>query len=751
MKQTAAIPSSRLRHHLLPSIRLLIWLAVISLAQPFAALAQTTTPAPLPPAAQEAMEIGIIAAQQQEFLLAIRNFQDARKIAPAAPILFFNLGLAESKIAGRELRAMTWFGAYLEASPGAANAAAVREQIKVLDIKNQGSLARLIRGAEDAAKQFGEPNNSDRKSALRTVAKLWAKSGDIEMAKQIAVSLVDSVYTGGAQADITWVQAKMGDFAGALKTADAAAGYKDNAMNYVATAQREAGELAGALQTTGYIQDASTRGWAQKYIAEEQAKAGDFGGSLKTAELIGNASAKSRALSAVAKLQMAAGNTAAAVETAGRIQDIVHKGETQRLIAAAQMNAGNSAGAIQTANGIQDAAQKDWAQLDIVEAQIAARDITMAIQTASRMQDTGLKGAAQRYIAKAQAAAGAYGTAFQTADQIQHAREKSVALGIVLKAQAKAGDAAGVQKTVDRMRQAGSLSSQGLRDIAEAQALTGDIAGAKKTADSIPAHKPVGGFEVTDYTHKGIALLAIVKTQVQSGDIAGAQKTLDSIQAVSATNEVRSQVPFNDYRSSAQQVIGVAQAMGGDIASAQLTASATIYAIDKNHILQAIVDEQIRTEDVASATRTAELITGDYQKGRAQKAIAAAQAKAGDIAGAQRTADSIQDTGWKVSAQNAMAAAQPNPGTAVSSSAKPRPPAPTTPPAAPAPSPTVDLWITKNDALLNAPVFLSLDTYLKSLPADNAQKIFNGISDAAEKIADARYVITKMLKQQAKR
>jgi len=83
----------------------------------------------LPPDAQEAMKNGIIAAKQQDYLLAARYFQDARKIAPDSPEIFFNLGLAESKIPGRELRAIAWFGAYLASTTNAPNAAAVKDQI----------------------------------------------------------------------------------------------------------------------------------------------------------------------------------------------------------------------------------------------------------------------------------------------------------------------------------------------------------------------------------------------------------------------------------------------------------------------------------------------------------------------------------------------------------------------------------------------------------------------------------------------
>jgi|CXWL01.1.fsa_nt_gi tetratricopeptide (TPR) repeat protein len=138
---TAALPLIRSPHGTVPTLRGLLHLLLVtvclSFAQPFGALAQTNAPAPLPPAAQEALDKGIIAAKVPDYLLAIRYFEEARKLAPAAPVIYLNLGIAESKILSRELRAMAWFGAYLAAYPNAPNAAAVNEQIAVLDVRNQ--------------------------------------------------------------------------------------------------------------------------------------------------------------------------------------------------------------------------------------------------------------------------------------------------------------------------------------------------------------------------------------------------------------------------------------------------------------------------------------------------------------------------------------------------------------------------------------------------------------------------------------
>ena len=86
-----------------------------------------------------------------DYPLAVHYFEAARKAAPEAPVVFLNLGIAESKMPGRELRAIAWFGAYLAAYPDAANAAAVREQIAALDVRNQSNVSRLIKTMQEAA------------------------------------------------------------------------------------------------------------------------------------------------------------------------------------------------------------------------------------------------------------------------------------------------------------------------------------------------------------------------------------------------------------------------------------------------------------------------------------------------------------------------------------------------------------------------------------------------------------------------
>jgi tetratricopeptide (TPR) repeat protein len=137
----------------------------------------------LPPDAQEAVDKGVIAAKQQEWEIAIKSFQEARKLAPNAPEVFYNLGLAESKIPGRELRAISWFAAYLAVIPNAPNAAKVEAKIKELDETSKNNIYRLIGKMQNLANELNY--------RLDPVADLWAHAGNADEAIQISKSVAD--------------------------------------------------------------------------------------------------------------------------------------------------------------------------------------------------------------------------------------------------------------------------------------------------------------------------------------------------------------------------------------------------------------------------------------------------------------------------------------------------------------------------------------------------------------------------------
>ena len=385
-------------------------LVYLSLALPAVALAQTsaptTVPAPHSADAKEAINKGILAARQQDYPLAIRYFQDARKIAPDAPEIYFDLGLAESKIPGRELRAIAWFGAYLAANPNASNAAAVNDQILALDVKSRSDVIHLIKSIQDQDQEVPIPEvpgfpafvQDIKANRLEEVAKLWASVGDFAAALKVANLIQEnqhkSGYKSGTLSDIAEFQVKAGDIAGALKTSAAALKIANNisdadlmlylkslAQPNIARALMKSGDiasaqntLAAALKGTNQIRAAEERSETQTDLAvvaiEVRVKAGDIAGARNT--------------------------VATALETADQIQDAAEKSDAQLNIAEAQVVAGDIAGAqntlaaaLETADQIQGNSKSDH-QVSIALAPPVVSVITAADWVAKLDNPAGL-------------------------------------------------------------------------------------------------------------------------------------------------------------------------------------------------------------------------------------------------------------------------------------------------------------------------------------------------------------------------
>jgi len=163
--------------------------------------ASAATPASLPPAAQEAFDKGLGAARQQEWKLAIRYLDEARKAAPEDAAIYFNLALAETKLPGREWRAIAWFQAYLALLPDAGNAPAVRTQIRDLELRGEANMGRILDMAKDLANKFTE--SSSRAAALKRIGTKLVEAGDYSGAITLAGTFDSTTYEGaGAVQDI---------------------------------------------------------------------------------------------------------------------------------------------------------------------------------------------------------------------------------------------------------------------------------------------------------------------------------------------------------------------------------------------------------------------------------------------------------------------------------------------------------------------------------------------------------------------
>lgn len=333
---------------------LILFLLIFTAGLLPAVMAQTngsaSASAQLPPDAQDALKKGVIAAQQQKWLIAIQSFQDARKSAPDAPVLFYNLGLAESKIAGRELRAICWLSAYLTASPNSPSAGAVKELITELEIKSEGNNSRLLKTALDIANQIpvayeetilGTKYEAQRSGALASVAKLYAYSGDGNKATEIAVESHLDLNTMANAGVISWMVTYGGEggISGARKlwSIEVSKYYKDAfaPLVYGTIAEQEAslGDIASAWRDFNSMPDNADADTTQHKvdvliaIAKAQFLAGNKQDSSKTLLLAKNLIDKSSSptgndwmYEALAQAQMESGDSTNARITAGLIQ-----------------------------------------------------------------------------------------------------------------------------------------------------------------------------------------------------------------------------------------------------------------------------------------------------------------------------------------------------------------------------------------------------------------------------------------------
>jgi len=612
-------------------LRLLACLLCFSFAIPHGALAQTNAPATLAPEAQAAVDKGVLAAKQQDYLLAVRYFQDARKLAPKAPEIYFDLGLAESKIPGRELRAIAWFGAYLATVPNAENRAAVQAELDRLHVKNQSGISLLIKTVQDAANQTAH----NKEYSLVWVAGLWAEAGDLPTALQTVELIPDSDRKISALVGIAEIQVNADVRAGALQTLATArkiadqtgkadwhfASGQSNAYHAVAEAQAKAGGIAAAQQTADLIQEVFHKCLTELAIAQVQIKTSDFAGANRTLR--------------------------AAENCADLIQEVFHKCSTELAIAQAQIKTSDFADANRTLRAAENCSELEGSGEDRIG--IAS----------AKIQTGDLEGARQTLLV-----ARKFADSMPTSSS-DEANLKANRLGAIFELQAAAGDIAGARQTLAAGIKAMDLMTNGanrlpelilvkdyvgnLRKLVNSRIKTGDIAGAKEIADL-----------VVDPAVKSFAQDDIAEAQANAGDFVGAQNTADSILA-GTYGKARALQAITGARVKAAQL----QLKAGDFAGALKTADLVQDAGLKNQTLSEIATAQLKAGDIDGALKTSDLIQDVELKSKSQLVIAAAQAAAGDLRGTQETlalvfkaAETIHDPAAKSDKQCAISAVQ---------------------------------------------------------------------------------------------
>ena len=259
----------------------LAWLILTASAAPVVAIAQTSEPAavmaPLPSAAQSALDKGLAAARQQDWLVAIRYFGQARDRAPDAPAPLYNLGLAEAQLPGRELRAVAWFDAYLALDPNAANAAAVHQEMSELNIRAEGHTLKVIEVLKVLAAQ------APTSDYWAKIAGLEAKAGDMGEAAEIFRNRPDEQsrsVAGGQIVEALTARSKIKE-AQAYAELISNSTYKEFAYDAIFRAQLGAGMLAEARTSIAHA-GSTFKQLELGSLAEAEYRAGAVGDAATT-------------------------------------------------------------------------------------------------------------------------------------------------------------------------------------------------------------------------------------------------------------------------------------------------------------------------------------------------------------------------------------------------------------------------------------------------------------------------------------
>jgi hypothetical protein len=535
------------------------WLGVAFLA-PIVPAAGAETPVYSGPA-QQARTAGREAFDRGDFPAAIGWFAQFRQQAPDALEPLYYLGAAESRIAGRELRAIAWYGAYLAARPAPANAAVVRAEIGRLRQRAHDTLLQLLGEMEKAARFAETPG-----AYLQSVGWSLVDLGDLASARRIAAGLASSeehqalIYTQIARA-----QSDAGDLDGALATlrlVDDKQPSKSDAQTQLANTW-SARDPAATMRLIGQIADRRTKDRAFYQLGSRQAAARQWPAALATAASIQDAESRDGLKFAV---------IAGIVETAGDLAEaeailpLMRRGflahiDAVRTISVARAKRGDFAGARRIASNEQSPENAMQLYTQLAQIQAESGDLAGARQTVAlglpgrQPQARGLaevayaRGLWQRG-ASAEAVR-ALAMARQTAEKIAEAAPRDEVWRSIASAEGANRDQASATADAARI-QSDYWHLLTLRDLAVMQAEQGDVTGAVAAAGRIPAD---------DYDQRGAALLSIGSGLAKRGDASGALRMEGALPGGAARDRFRS-------------AVAVIQAEAGDPDAAQRTAAA---------------------------------------------------------------------------------------------------------------------------------------------------------------------------------
>lgn len=294
-------------------------------------------------------------------------------------------------------------------------------------IKTQISLKDVIDAqnttvaAIDAARKI--PSAEDRCRALRETAKAMAEAGNIKDAKSVLDEAIISTQEieeltpalfrfpprparDQAIAAISEIQAKIGDFSGAVTTAKKVQENNKWVLNSLLKSLAEyaadGGDISRALEITHNIEQVFQRCQALAYVANAQVNIGDRSGAgstiaeaIEISKLIDTESNGYEALVKIVEAQTSAGDIMCAIENARSVPNAAARAHALSVAAAAQARTGDVEGAKSTAHEALEAANNaehtdgyERALLNAAVAYTEAGCFTKALEAATNILDS---------------------------------------------------------------------------------------------------------------------------------------------------------------------------------------------------------------------------------------------------------------------------------------------------------------------------------------------------------------------------
>jgi len=572
------------------------------------ATAAAQAQAPLDPAAQRALDEGVKAAKDSKFLVALGHFEVARRLAPESPVVFLNLGLAESKLPTRELRAIAWFGAYLAVYPEAPNAEAVKTEIRALQLRSKAMVAQLIASLQPLALQMPSGGYTQQ----RDLVSLWAKADNVDAALKLLDGMKpDKIYDAYPLRAVAAAQARAGDLTGAaasvgriewverkvealidLAAAYQAKGYKEAALASIAAAET-------ALTDAKSIDTALVNA-----IIARRVLMGDVPGAQATAAKFKIETNLAGPLMDLTRAHMAKGDAEQALTAAKLLPVPREAGSFYMDLAMEKLGNGDFAGARRVARDSPDPLYRHLlgsymrrALLPAVEPAEAAEILNEDLENAARIVEANYRSDSYQSIAEAQAKRGDFAGAEATFKLVGDDDDRSWVGWTIVLEKSKAKDFAGALAMIGTMppKHRDSARFFYIQELVKAGLI----------AEALAAARPI-----EDPTNKHRAYIAIARAQLKDR-LDGAPDAL-TVAMLAAAN-----VKAPATRAGMQAAVASGFALAGNAAEAR--------------------------SGFAAAVATAKSIADPKESANATSEIAGAMADAGDQAGARAMFAQIDD------------------------------------------------------------------------------------------------------------